>query len=99
MTERLHDDGCPICAANFADDGLGGWAELAACALSCAYAAIEAWRSTPANSPMRAIHLRALTGLHNCLAEHAAALDPVRFAIIPQDQSGLDGNGEGVGNE
>jgi hypothetical protein len=99
MVERLHDEGCPICEGNFADDGLSGWQELAACALSCAYAAIEAWRATPANSAMRGIHLRALTGLHNCLAEHAAALDPVRFAILKQDQPGLDDGGEGVDDE
>jgi hypothetical protein len=76
-----HDESCPVCSGVCAGDDLGDWQELAACALSGMYAAVETWRNTPANSRLIPGYLEGLTILHNCLVEHAEALDPVRFRI------------------
>jgi hypothetical protein len=83
-----HGEHCPICAGVCESGGLEKWQELAACALSGLYTAVETWRKTPANSVLRHGYLEGLTVLHNALAEHAEALDPDRFRIT----TGADGN-------
>jgi hypothetical protein len=96
-----HGECCPICAGVGACDGLGKWEEIAACALSGLFTAVEMWRVTPANSQLRSGYLLGLTQLHNSLAEHAEALDPERFRIT-QDADGNpvdDGEEDGDGPE
>jgi hypothetical protein len=82
-----HGECCPICSAVCAGNGLDQWEEVAACAMSGMYTAIEMWRTTPVNSRLREGYILGLTELHNYLAEHAEALDPVRFKIT-QDADG-----------
>jgi hypothetical protein len=91
-----HGESCPICAGVCDGDGLEKWQELAACALSGLYTAVETWRRTPVNSVLRHGYLEGLTVLHNYLAEHAESLDPVRFRItLDADGNPVDGGGEG----
>jgi hypothetical protein len=88
-----HGETCPICAGACAGTDVEGWQELAACALSGMYTAVEMWRTVPANSRLRPGYLLGLTELHNNLAEHAEALDPDRFRIE------CDGDGSTVEDE
>jgi hypothetical protein len=87
MKEFKHGEDCPICSLRLLADGLGGWEEIAACALAGFAQAVESWRALPGNSIARRNILDALTSMHNALAEHAESLDPVRFRIT-RDEDG-----------
>jgi hypothetical protein len=90
-----HGESCPICSGVCAGDTVSEWQELAACALSGLYTAVEMWRVTPANSLLKPGYLVGLTQLHNALAEHAESLDPDRFRITRD----ADGNPVDDGEE